>query len=122
MQKNKLELDKDRAVELAIGQIEKQFGRGSIMKLGDDSMKVEAEVIPTGSLALDHAIGIGGVARGRIVELFGPESSGKTTLALSMVAQAQQQSGYAAYIDAEHALDPDYAKNISKIISYFTIS
>lgn len=122
MQKNKLELDKDRAVELAIGQIEKQFGRGSIMKLGDDSMKVEAEAIPTGSIALDHAIGIGGVARGRIVELFGPESSGKTTLALSIVAQAQQQGGYAAYIDAEHALDPIYAKTMGVDIDNLLIS
>ena len=110
MQKNKVEFDKDRAVEMAISQIEKQFGRGSIMKLGDDSMKVEAEVIPTGSIALDKALGIGGIPRGRVSEIFGPESSGKTTLALSVVSEAQRVGGYAAYIDAEHALDPGYAR------------
>jgi len=114
--------DKDKAVRVAIDQIEKQFGRGSIMKLGDESMKVEIEVIPTGSIALDHALGIGGMPRGRVVELFGPESSGKTTLALSVVAQAQKEGGYAAYIDAEHALDPVYAKKMGVDVDNLLIS
>jgi len=114
--------DRDKAVRVAIDQIEKQFGRGSIMKLGDESMKVEIEVIPTGSIALDHALGIGGMPRGRVVELFGPESSGKTTLALSVVAQAQKGGGYAAYIDAEHALDPVYAKKMGVDVDNLLIS
>ena len=122
MQKNKVELDKDRAVEMAISQIEKQFGRGSIMKLGDDSMKVEAEVIPTGSIALDKALGIGGIPRGRVSEIFGPESSGKTTLALSVVSEAQRFGGYAAYIDAEHALDPGYARTMGVDVDNLLIS
>ena len=114
--------NKTKAVELAIGQIEKQFGRGSIMKLGDDSMKVEAEIIPTGSIALDYALGIGGVPRGRVIELFGPESSGKTTLALSVVAQAHKSGGYAAYIDAEHALDAAYARTMGVDVDNLLIS
>ena len=89
MQNSKAETDRTRSVELAISQIEKQFGRGSIMRLGDDSMKVEADVIPSGSIALDSALGIGGFPRGRVIELYGPESSGKTTLALSVVAEDQ---------------------------------
>ncbi len=116
------ELDRDRAVEMAIGQIEKQFGRGSIMKLGDESMKVETEIIPTGSIAVDAALGIGGLPRGRVVELYGPESSGKTTLALSVVAQAQKLGGYAAYIDAENALDPVYARKMGVDIDNLIIS
>ena len=116
------ELDRNRAVEIAIGQIEKQFGRGSIMKLGDDSMKIETEVIPTGSIAVDAALGIGGLPRGRVVELYGPESSGKTTLALSVVAQAQKLGGYAAYIDAENALDPVYAKKMGVDVDNLLIS
>ncbi|MDP2984884.1 MAG: recombinase RecA [Candidatus Latescibacter sp.] len=114
--------NKTKSLELAIGQIEKQFGRGSIMKLGDDSMKVEAEIIPTGSIALDYALGIGGVPRGRVIELFGPESSGKTTLALSVVAQAHKNGGYAAYIDAEHALDAGYARTMGVDVDNLLIS
>jgi len=120
--KESSENEKDRAMRLAIGQIEKQFGKGSIMKLGDDGAKVEIEVIPTGSLALDHALGIRGMPRGRIVELFGPESSGKTTLALSVVSEAQKMGGYAAYIDAEHALDPVYSKSMGVDIDNLLIS
>ncbi len=122
MQKNNDGLDKAKSVDMAIGQIEKQFGRGSIMKLGDDSMKVEAEVIPTGSIALDTALGIGGIPRGRVIEIYGPESTGKTTLALNMVAEAQRIGGYAAYIDAEHALDPVYAKSMGVDIDNLLIS
>ena len=122
MQKNKVESDKNRSVEMAISQIEKQFGRGSIMWLGDDSMKVEAEVIPTGSIALDNALGIGGIPRGRVTELYGPESSGKTTLALNVVAEAQRMGGYAAYIDAEHALDPGYSKTMGVNVDNLLIS
>jgi recombination protein RecA len=120
----KLEPDpnKTKAMEVAISQIEKQFGRGSIMKLGDDSMKVEAEVIPTGSIALDYALGIGGIPKGRCIELFGPESSGKTTLALSVVAEAQRRGGYAAYIDAEHALDAGYARTMGVDVDNLLIS
>ncbi len=103
--------DKDKAVELAIGQIERQFGKGAIMKLGGDVI-ADVPVIPTGSLALDYALGVGGIPRGRVVELFGPESSGKTTLALHIVAEAQRQNGIAAFVDAEHALDVTYAKKL----------
>ncbi|MDP4726892.1 MAG: DNA recombination/repair protein RecA, partial [Desulfobacterales bacterium] len=99
--------DKAKAVESAITQIERQFGKGSIMKLGDSPV-VKVPVIPTGSLALDIALGVGGLPRGRVVEIFGPESSGKTTLALHAVAEAQRQGGIAAFIDAEHALDTVY--------------
>lgn len=122
VQKNAHDENKEKAVKLAISQIEKQFGRGSIMKLGDESVKVEVDVIPTGSLALDSALGIGGMPRGRIVELFGPESSGKTTLALSIVSEAQKLGGYAAYIDAEHALDPTYAKTMGVDVDNLLIS
>jgi recombination protein RecA len=103
--------DKEKAVEQAIGQIERQFGKGSIMKLGDQAI-ADIPVIPTGSLALDHALGVGGIPRGRVLELFGPESSGKTTLALHIVAEAQKGGGIAAFIDAEHALDVLYAKKL----------
>ncbi|MCK4487520.1 MAG: DNA recombination/repair protein RecA, partial [Desulfobacterales bacterium] len=99
-----ISMDKEKAVELAMGQIERQFGKGSIMKLGSQVV-ADVPVIPTGSLALDCALGVGGIPRGRVVELFGPESSGKTTLALHIVAEAQKQDGIAAFIDAEHALD-----------------
>ena len=103
--------EKMRALEAALGQIEKQFGKGSVMKLGDyTAMNVEA--IPTGALSLDIALGIGGIPRGRIIEVFGPESSGKTTLALHLIAEAQKMGGEAAFIDAEHALDPVYAKHL----------
>jgi len=101
--------EREKALELAIGQIEKRFGKGSIMKLGDSARRPPIEVIPSGSLALDLALGVGGIPRGRITEIFGPESSGKTTLAQHIIAEAQKQGGIAAYIDAEHALDPAYA-------------
>ena len=102
--------EKKKALEMAMGQIEKQFGKGSVMKLVEFKA-MEVEAIPTGALSLDIALGIGGVPRGRIIEIFGPESSGKTTLALHIVAEAQKMGGEAAFIDAEHALDPVYAKN-----------
>lgn len=104
-------MDKDKALEVAIAQIERQFGKGAIMKLGESS-HANVEVIPTGSLALDIALGIGGVPRGRIVEIYGPEASGKTTLALQIIAEAQKTKGAAAFIDAEHALDPVYARHL----------
>nr|WP_034429195.1 recombinase RecA [Caldisalinibacter kiritimatiensis] len=104
-------MEKKKALEMALNQIEKQFGKGSIMKLGEDS-KLNVEAISTGALQLDIALGIGGVPRGRIVEIFGPESSGKTTVALHVIAEAQKAGGAAAFIDAEHALDPSYAKKL----------
>jgi recombination protein RecA len=103
--------DKDKALDSALTQIERQFGKGSIMRLGDDA-RAPVEVIPTGSVALDVALGIGGLPRGRVVEIYGPESSGKTTVALHAVANAQRAGGVAAFIDAEHALDPEYAKKL----------
>ena len=103
--------DKEKALESALLQIERQFGKGSVMRLGDET-RVPVEVIPTGSIALDVALGLGGLPRGRIVEIYGPESSGKTTVALHAVANAQRAGGIAAFIDAEHALDPDYAKKL----------
>jgi len=105
-------MDKSKAVELAVTQIEKQFGKGSIMRLGANERVVDVPVIPTGSLALDIAAGIGGIPRGRVTEIFGPESSGKTTLALHIVAEAQKRGGTAAFIDAEHALDVTYAQKL----------
>ena len=113
--------EKMKALEAALGQIEKQFGKGSVMKLGDFGA-MEVEAIPTGALSLDIALGIGGIPRGRIVEIYGPESSGKTTLALHMIAEAQKLGGEAAFIDAEHALDPAYAKNIGVDIDNLYIS
>ncbi len=104
-------LEKEKALEIALSQIEKQFGKGAVMKLGD-APKVAVSVIPTGCIDLDIALGVGGVPRGRIVEIYGPESSGKTTIALHIVAQAQKMGGTAAFIDAEHALDPVYAENL----------
>ncbi|MFC5063413.1 recombinase RecA [Actinomycetospora atypica] len=101
--------DRDKALELALAQIDKQFGKGSVMRLGDEG-RAPVSVIPTGSIALDVALGVGGLPRGRVVEIYGPESSGKTTLALHAVANAQSTGGVAAFIDAEHALDPEYAK------------
>ena len=113
--------DKRKAIEAALGQIEKQFGKGSVMKLGDvGTLNVEA--IPTGALSLDIALGIGGIPRGRIVEIYGPESSGKTTLALHMIAEAQKMGGEAAFIDAEHALDPVYAKHLGVNIDNLIVS
>ncbi|HEV8338402.1 MAG TPA: recombinase RecA [bacterium] len=104
--------ERQRALELALTQIEKQFGKGSIMKLGEASARLQVEVIPTGSVALDAALGIGGVPRGRVVEIYGPESSGKTTLGYHIIAEAQREGGVAAFIDAEHALDPNYARAV----------
>ncbi len=104
-------IDKEKAVDTAIGQIERQFGKGAIMKLGSRPIS-DVPVIPTGSLALDRALGVGGIPRGRVIEIFGPESSGKTTLALNAISEAQRQGGIAAFIDAEHALDTAYARRI----------
>jgi recombination protein RecA len=115
-------IDKNKALEMAIRQIEKDFGRGSIMRLGEASAKMNLEVIPTGALSLDMALGVGGVPRGRVVEIYGPESSGKTTVALHMIAQTQKLGGYAAFIDAEHALDPEYAKKLGVDIDNLLIS
>lgn len=120
-QKELTESNRQKALELALAQIEKQFGKGSIMKLGQDT-KVDVPVIPTGAVTLDLALGIGGVPRGRVVEIFGPESSGKTTLSLSIVAQAQRLRGVAAFIDAEHALDPVYTKKVGVNLDDLLIS
>ncbi len=114
--------DRAKALELAIGQIEKQFGRGAIMKLGEASTRLTVEGIPTGSPALDLALGVGGVPRGRVIEIYGPESTGKSTLALSIIAQAQAAGGMAAYIDVEHALDPAYAEGLGVKIGELLIS
>ena len=114
-------MEKEKALEAALLQIEKQFGKGSVMKLGQD-VKYEVAVIPTGSLALDAALGIGGVPRGRVVEVFGPESSGKTTVALHVIAEAQKRGGFAAFIDAEHALDPQYATNLGVNLDELLVS
>lgn len=113
--------EKKKALDLAISQIEKQFGKGSIMRLGEN-FKMNLDVIPTGSLDLDIALGIGGVPRGRIVEIYGPESSGKTTVALHIVAEAQKLGGIAAFVDAEHALDPTYARNLGVDVDNLVIS
>ena len=112
---------KDKALKMALEKIEKDFGKGSIMRLGDKS-SVNVDYIPTGALALDIALGIGGVPRGRIIEVYGPEASGKTTLAQHIVAQCQKKGGIAAFIDAEHALDPEYAKNLGVNIDELLIS
>ena len=114
--------EKRKALEAALGQIEKQYGKGSVMKLGESSANMQVETVPTGSLSLDIALGVGGVPKGRIVEIYGPESSGKTTVALHMVAEVQKRGGIAGFIDAEHALDPVYAKNIGVDIDNLYIS
>ena len=114
--------DKLKALDAAMVQIEKQFGKGAVMKLGDPSVQMNVETIPTGSLSLDLALGLGGIPRGRIVEIYGPESSGKTTVTLHMVAEVQKRGGIAGFIDAEHALDPVYAKNIGVDIDNLYIS
>ncbi|HWT75462.1 MAG TPA: recombinase RecA [Mobilitalea sp.] len=114
--------DKIRALESALAQIEKQYGKGSIMKLGDTNANMNIETVPTGSISLDIALGLGGVPKGRILEIYGPESSGKTTVALHMVAEVQKRGGIAGFIDAEHALDPVYAKNIGVDIDNLYIS
>jgi recombination protein RecA len=114
--------DKQKALEVALLQIEKQFGKGSIMKMGEASDKTNIEVIPTGALSLDLALGVGGIPRGRVVEIYGPESSGKTTVALHVAAEAQKLGGIAAFVDAEHALDPLYAKKLGVDIDNLLIS
>ena len=114
--------EKQKALEAALGHIEKQYGKGSVMKLGDSSSHMQVEAVPTGCLSLDIALGVGGVPKGRIVEIYGPESSGKTTVALHMVAEVQKRGGIAGFIDAEHALDPVYAKNIGVDIDNLYIS
>ena len=114
--------DKLRALDSAMRQIEKDFGKGSIMRLGEASAKMNVETIPTGALSLDIALGVGGIPRGRVVEIYGPESSGKTTVALHMIAEAQKMGGYAAFIDAEHALDADYARRLGVDVDNLLIS
>ena len=114
--------DKKKALDAAIAKLEKDFGKGTVMKLGDPKAQVAVETIPTGSLSLDLALGLGGVPRGRVVEVYGPESSGKTTVALHMIAEVQKRGGIAGFIDAEHALDPVYAKNIGVDIDELYIS
>ena len=114
--------EKERALEMALGQIEKQFGKGSIMKLGQSAARLNIETISTGCLAIDQALGIGGVPRGRVIEIYGPESSGKTTVALHVLAEAQRKGGTAAFIDAEHALDPTYARNLGVDIDNLLVS
>lgn len=114
--------DKMKALDSALAQIEKQFGKGSIMKLGDTKSHMNIETIPTGSISLDIALGLGGIPKGRIIEIYGPESSGKTTVALHMIAEVQKKNGIAGFIDAEHALDPVYAKNIGVDIDNLYIS
>ena len=115
-------MEKEKALAITLKQIEKQFGKGSIMKLGEDSAKLNIDSISTSSIGLDIALGIGGVPRGRVVEIFGPESSGKTTVALHIIAQAQKDGGTAAFIDAEHALDPTYAKALGVDIDELIVS
>jgi len=115
-------VDKGKALDLTLSQIEKQFGKGSIMRLGEVAKNANLEVIPTGSLALDMAVGVGGVPRGRVVEIYGPEASGKTTVALHLIAEAQKMGGIAAFIDAEHALDPHYASRLGVDIDNLLIS
>ena len=113
---------KTKALDLAITQIDRQFGKGSIMRMGTDHLSISENVISTGCLSLDVALGVGGVPKGRIIEVFGPESSGKTTLALHVVAEAQKAGGYAAFIDAEHAMDPEYAKNLGVNLDELLVS
>jgi recombination protein RecA len=119
-----MEISKERkkAIDAAVAQIERQFGKGSIMSLGERGAKVKAEIISTGSLSLDLALGIGGLPRGRVVEIYGPESSGKTTLALQAVAEVHRNGGMAAFVDAEHALDPDYAQRLGVNVDNLLIS
>ncbi|SDF94569.1 RecA protein [Limimonas halophila] len=119
---DKKSTDKQKALDSALGQIERSFGKGSIMRLGERQSVVDAEVVSTGSLGLDIALGIGGLPRGRVVEIYGPESSGKTTLALHVVAESQKQGGTCAFIDAEHALDPTYARKVGCDVENLLIS
>ena len=114
--------NKRKALEAALGQIDRQFGKGSVMRLGDSDIAQDIQAYSTGSLGLDVALGIGGLPRGRVIEIYGPESSGKTTLALSVIAEAQKQEGTAAFIDAEHALDPSYAEKLGVNIDELLVS
>jgi recombination protein RecA len=122
LDREKMSSEKSKALDMALGQIEKQFGKGAIMKLGDAAGKIAVSAISTGCLELDYALGVGGVPRGRIVEIYGPESSGKTTVALHVIAQAQKNGGTAAFIDAEHALDPVYAANLGVDVDELYVS
>ncbi|HXH05077.1 MAG TPA: recombinase RecA [Vicinamibacterales bacterium] len=122
MPEERIDRERLKAVELAVGQIEKQFGKGSIMRLGQRDAIMPVAAIPTGSISLDYALGIGGMPRGRVVEIFGPESSGKTTLALQVIAQAQQRGGMAAFVDAEHALDAQYARKLGVDLDNLLVS
>ncbi len=115
-------MEKQKALEMALSQIEKQFGKGAVMKLGDAAAKISISTIPSGCLELDYALGVGGIPRGRIIEIYGPESSGKTTIALHAIAEAQKLGGTAAFIDAEHALDPVYAENLGVDVDELYIS
>ena len=115
-------MDKDKALEAAMTQIDRQFGKGSVMRLGDHPVSDDMQFVPTGSLALDIALGVGGIPRGRIIEIFGPESSGKTTMVYHLIAQAQRLGGTAAFIDAEHAMDPIYAKAIGVDVDNLLVS
>jgi recombination protein RecA len=115
-------MDREKALESALSQIERAFGKGSIMKLGQSEQSVDVEAVSTGSLGLDIALGIGGLPRGRVVEIYGPESSGKTTLALHAIAEAQKKGGTCAFVDAEHALDPAYARKLGVDIDELLIS
>src|SRR5918999_2899407 len=114
--------ERNKAIDLAVGQIEKQFGKGSIMRLGQKSAIAPIEAISTGSISIDYALGVGGVPRGRVIEIFGPESSGKTTLALQVIAEAQKRGGMAAFVDAEHALDAAYAKKLGVDLDNLLVS
>src|ERR1700731_4726458 len=114
--------ERSRAIDLALAQIEKQFGKGSIMRLGSKEAIVPISVIGTGSISFDSALGVGGVPRGRVVEIFGPESSGKTTITLQIIAEAQKLGGMAAFVDAEHALDPQYAKKLGVGVDNLLVS
>ena len=118
----KVDKDKEKAIDLAVSQIERQFGKGSIMKLGEAHSRMAVEAIPTGSIALDIALGVGGIPRGRVIEIYGPEASGKTTIVQHIIAETQRQGGVAALIDAEHALDPGYARNCGVNIDDLFIS
>ncbi|MGZ4137017.1 MAG: recombinase RecA, partial [Actinomycetota bacterium] len=115
-------MDREKMLDVALTQIEKQYGKGAVMRLGEHPMNTEMSVIPTGSIALDIALGIGGIPRGRIVEVFGPEDSGKTTVCLHIIAEAQRKGGIAAFVDAEHALDPTYAQRLGVNIDELLVS
>ncbi len=115
-------MDKDKSLEMTLTQVERQFGKGAVMRLGDHAQRLQVEAIPTGSIALDVALGVGGLPRGRVIELFGPEGSGKTTVALHVIAESQKRGGVASFIDAEHALDPIYARNLGVNIDELLVS